>query len=131
LIDGLYWVGIQDWEIPPLMEKETYENTTVFYRNNLKSYLIQQIGSPLLVNPTIQTINKTVLSLLTKAFPGFFSQNIKNYETFHYYFNLITPETTTIHTNKYSLSETKNPDFNLRESIKNNIKLALPNLRIF
>jgi hypothetical protein len=82
----------------------------------------------------MQAINKSVLQFLSKTFPGFFSQNLRNYEQFEYYFNIFSPQQSTITTEKYTISKTidENSDSpSLFQQIKNNIQISLPNLRVF
>lgn len=114
----------------PLMSQETYENVTSFYRTTFTSYLIEQIGSPFIASPVMQQINKTVLMLLSKVFPWFFSQNLDNYYKFQTYFSF-THVSEPSPTNKYTLSQSIESDSNLRESIKKNVQLSFPNLRVF
>ena len=117
--------------LPPILP-ETYEHITSFYRTHFQFYLAEQMGSTFLTNPTIQQINKSALTLLSKLFPGFFAQNLRNYYQFEYYFSLFSQQETIIDTKKYSISntiDTKNT--NLFQQLKNNIQLSTPNLNIF
>jgi hypothetical protein len=132
LIDGLYRYPSMDRKVPPLMSKDTYEALTSFYWADFQTHLTQQIGSPFLTSPTMQTINKSVLHFLSKTFPGFFSQNLRNYEQFAYYFSLFWTSKTTISTDKYTTSSTTdNTGTSLFQQLKNNIQLSLPNIRVF
>jgi hypothetical protein len=118
--------------LPSQMPRETYQTITLPYRINLQSYLTEQILSPLYQNPTIQQINKTILHFLSKIFPGFFSQNLKNYEQFAYYFSLFNQSQPLFTTEKYFISETLNTnETNLFQQLKNNIQLSLPSLKTF
>jgi hypothetical protein len=112
------------------MSQETYEHITSFYRIAFKSYLVEQIGSLFIASPIMQQINKAVLTLLSKVFPGFFSHNLDNYYQFQTYFSFVSVSEP-FPTTKYTISQTIESDFNLRESIKKNVQLSLPNLRIF
>jgi hypothetical protein len=111
------------------MNEETYQEIASFYRADLQKYLTRQIGSDFLASPTLQWVNKSVLTFLSKIFPGFFSQNLKNYYQFAYYFTLFTPQELIITTDKYAISESSEASPSLFQQLKNNS--SLPSLRVF
>jgi hypothetical protein len=118
--------------LPLEIDWDTYQNITSSYRNSFQSHLTEQIGSPFLTNPMIQRINTKVLSLLSKTFPWFFAQNLKNYQQFSYYFSLFNQSTPLLNTEKYSTANTLNTkETNIFQQLKNNIQLSLPNLNFF
>jgi hypothetical protein len=131
VIDDVSRAGENRHLLPPLMSRETYEKVTSFYWTAFKSYLIEQMGSPFIASPLMQQINKAVLTLLSRVFPWFFSQNLDNYYHFQTYFSFAGVSEPVLTTIKYTVSQTVEGDFNLRESIKNNVQLSLPNLRVF
>ena len=113
------------------IEEETYRKISTFYRNNFQQHLTQQIGSQLRTNSSIQNINISVLSFLSKIFPWFFSQNVKNAQQFQYYFTFFNNQERTIETNKYNISKEIKDETNIFQQIKNNIKISFQYIKSF
>ena len=110
---------------------EQYREISDFYRENFETHLTQQMGGIIRTNSTIQKINQSVLSLLHRMFPGFFWQNIKNYQDFQYYFELFDNQEIIIDSSKYARSRQIQYQSNLFQQISNNIKISLPFLKSF
>ena len=104
-----------------------YQEISVGYRHSLEQHLKQQIGSKIQASFFMQKINKKILDILWKFFPGFFSQNLKNYNDFQQH---MISEDTPLTTEKYLIWEI-NQNSNIFSQLKNNIKTSSPMLRIF
>lgn len=109
-------------------EQITYEEIIQNYKENYINHLKEQIWFSFTSTIVARTINKTALSLLSKLFPGFFSQNLKNYYAFEEYFQ---EENNLIFSEKYKISQEYTSTTNLWEIIKNNSKIWKQNLNIF
>jgi len=104
-----------------------YQEITRHYQQNFINHLKEQIW-PIFTNTSIaRTINKTALSFLSKLFPWFFSQNVKNYYAFEQYFQ--TQQS--ISTEKYNISDQNQTPPNFRKTFKKNQNLWKSNLNIF
>jgi hypothetical protein len=110
---------------------EKYLSTTHFYWKNLQAYLTQQIGSTFTASPTVQALNRKLLSYLVHIFPGFFEQNVKNAKQFTYYFSLFDDTSSFLMAEKYFISPDVSAERSLWSQIKQNIELAFPLLKSF